>query len=374
LTGAERPTVLSNNRQSLSLLLSQYGAADRPHDSAERAGESGQGDQVKEKTIHRKLLWLLAVLLFASVHLAEAQPKKVPRIGILSPRFPGPSPLLDAFRQALRELGYIEGQNIAIEYRFAEAKLDRLPDVGAELVRLKVDLIVTQGELATRAAKNATKTIPIVMANDGDPIGDGHVASLARPGGNITGLANLIVGLAGKRLELLKDAIPGISRVGVIWNPENSQSASGFKETQIATPPLELQLQSLEVQGPDSFEAVFQAATKGRADALTVLSDAVMFAHRTRILELAIKRRLPTMHTQSLWVEGGAVMSYGTYFPDLYRRAATYVDKIFKGAKPADLPVEQPTKFEFVINLKTAKQIGLTIPEKVLARADKVIK
>jgi putative ABC transport system substrate-binding protein len=328
-----------------------------------------------EKNMKRKITVLaLCAMFFALGSSAAAQQRaKVPTIGYVSPTFTF-GPREEGLRQGLRDLGYVEGQNILIEWRFAEGQEDRLPKLVDDLVRLKVDTIVADGTRVTRAAKNATKTIPIVMANDGDPIGDGHVASLARPGGNITGLANLLVGLAGKRLEVLKDAIPGISRVGVIWSSQNSQSVSGFKETQIAAQPLGLQLQSLEVRGPDSFEAAFQAATKGRAGALTVLSDAVMFAHRTRILELAINRRLPTMHTQSLWVEAGGLMSYGTYFPDLYRRAATYVDKILKGAKPADLPVEQPTKFDLVINLKTAKQIGLTIPPNVLARADKVIK
>jgi ABC-type uncharacterized transport system substrate-binding protein len=333
-------------------------------------------DNRQSKIENLKWVGCLAILLLLTgwVRMAEAQQRaNVPTIGYVSPTFTF-GPREEGLRQGLRDLGYVEGQNILIEWRFAEGQEDRLPKLVDDLVRLKVDTIVTDGTRVTRAAKNATKTIPIVMANDGDPIGDGHVASLARPGGNITGLANLLVGLAGKRLEVLKDAIPGISRVGVIWSSQNSQSVSGFKETQIAAQPLGLQLQSLEVRGPDSFEAAFQAATKGRAGALTVLSDAVMFAHRTRILELAIKRRLPTMHTQSLWVEAGGLMSYGTYFPDLSRRAATYVDKILKGAKPADLPVEQPTKFDLVINLKTAKQIGVTIPQSVLYRADKVIK
>ena len=317
----------------------------------------------------------LCVLLFAlSFPVAAQQPKKVLRIGLVFAGSSGTDPRVEAFRQGLRNLGYVEGQKIAIEWRFAAGQEDRLPKLVDELVRLKVDTIVTDGTRATRAAKNATKTIPIVMANDGDPIGDGHVASLARPGGNITGLANFLVGLAGKRLEVLKDAIPGISRVGVIWNPENSQSVSSFKETQIAALALGLKLQSLEVRGPDSFEAAFQAATKGRASALTVLSDAFMFAHRTRILELAVKQKLPTMYTQSLWVEAGGLMSYGTDFTDLWRRAAIYVDKILKGTKPADLPVEQPIKFELVINLKTAKRMGVTIPQSVLYRADKVIK
>ncbi len=318
---------------------------------------------------------LTAVILYCS-HLAEAQQAgKVPRIGYLGGGSPSSNaPFTEAFRQGLRELDYVEGKNIVIEWRFAGGQEDRLAALAADLVRLKADIIVAGGGIAALAAKNATKTIPIVMTSDADPIGSGFIASLARPGGNITGLTNLITGLSGKRLEFLKEAIAGISRVGVIWNPESPPSTAAFKETQMAVTALGLQLQSLEMRGPNDFEGAFQAATKGRAGALTVLSDSVMFAHRTRILELAAKHRLPTMHTQSLWVEDGGLMSYGTNFIDLRRRAATYVDKILRGTKPADLPVEQPTKFELVINLKAAKQIGLTIPPNVLARADKVIK
>ena len=318
----------------------------------------------------------LTILALACVHFAHAQQTgKVPRIGFLLGSSSGPDPRLDAFRQGLREFGYIEGNNIAIEYRFAEGQEDRLPALAGELIGpLRVEIIVTDGTNVTRAVKNATKTIPIVMASDGDPVGNGFVASLAHPGGNITGLTNLLAGLSGKRLEVLKEAIPGISRMGVIWNPENPTSVTSFKETQDAAQALAILLQSLEVRGPNDFEGVFLAATKGRARAITVISDSVMFAHRTRLLEIAAKQRLPTMHTQSLWVEAGGLVSYGTHFPDLWRRAATFVDKILKGAKPADLPVEQPMKFELVINLKTAKQIGLTIPQSVLYRADKVIR
>jgi len=336
-----------------------------------------QSDNLKSKIQNLKWAGFLAILilLVECVGMAEAQQtKKIPRIGFLLGGSSGSDPRVEAFRQGLRELGYVEGKKIAVEYRFAEGQEDRLTKLVAELVSLRVDIIVTDGTLATRAAKNATKTIPIVMASDGDPIGSGFVASLARPGGNITGLTNLLAGLSGKRLEVLKEAIPGTSRVGVIWNPETPASVIGFKETQIAAQALAVQLQSLEVRGPNDFEGAFEAATKRQASALSVLSDSLMFSNRTRILELAGKQRLPTMHTQSLWVEAGGMMSYGTHFPDLYRRAATYVDKILKGAKPANLPVEQPMKFELVINLKTAKQIGLTIPPNVLARADKVIK
>jgi len=312
---------------------------------------------------------------FGGAVATAQQAGRVPRIGFLLGSSPGPDPRLEAFRQGLRDNGYIEGKNIAVEYRFAEGQEDRLPKLVAELVGpLKVEIIVTDGTNVTRAAKNATTTIPIVMASDGNPIGNGFIASLAHPGGNITGLTNLLTGLSGKRLELLKEAIPDISRVGVIWNPENPSSTTSFKETQVAAQALALQLQSLEVRAPNDFEGAFQAATKRQVSALSVVSDSLMFTNRRRFLELAAKYRLPTMHTQSLWVEAGGLMSYGTYFPDLYRRAATYVDKILKGTKPADLPVEQPTKFELIINLKTAKQIGLSIPPNLLARADRVIR
>src|SRR5215510_14443376 len=324
---------------------------------------------------NRKFIGLALGALLAVYLPAEAQqPKKIPRIGFLLGTSPGPDPRVEGFRQGLRDLGYVEGKNIAIEWRYAEGKEDLVPKLAAELVHLNVEIIFTDGTNVTRAAKNSTKTIPIVMASDADAVGMGFVASLARPGGNITGLVNLFAGLSGKRLELLKEAIPGISRVGIVWNPENSASVSGFKETQEAAQALAMQLQSLEVRGADDFLGTFQAASKGQVRALTVMSDSLMFSNRSRLLDLAAKHRLPTMHTQSLWVEAGALMSYGTHLPDLWRRATVYVDKILKGAKPADLPVEQPTKFEFVINLKTAKQLGLTIPQSVLFRADKVIK
>jgi putative ABC transport system substrate-binding protein len=324
--------------------------------------------------VSRKIfLWLLGTVLLMTVPAEAQQPGKIFRIGYLSAAS-GPGPREEAFREGLRELGYIEGKNIAIEWHFAAGQEARLVTLATELLRLKVDIILTDGTRVTRAAKNVTRTIPIIMASDADPVSSGYVESLARPGGNITGLTNNNPDLSGKRLEVLKECIPGISRVGIIWNPDVSTSVTAFNEAQIAAQPLGLQLQSLEMRGPDDYERTFQAATKGRASALTVLSDALMFSNRARILELAVKHKFPTMHTQSLWVEAGGLMSYGTYFPDLYRRAATYVDKILKGSNPADLPVEQPTKFELVINLKTAKQIGLTIPPGMLARADKVIR
>ena len=299
----------------------------------------------------------LSAMLFVLCYSVEAQqPAKVPRIGFLLATSPGPDPRIEEFRQGLRELAYVEGKNIAIEWRYAEGKEELVPKLAAELVQLNVEIIVTDGTNVTRAAKNATKTIPIVMASDADPVGNGFVVSLARPGGNITGLVNLLAGLSGKRLELLKEAIPGILRVGILWNPENPSSVSGFKETQEAARALAMQLQSLEVRSADDFAGAFQAATKAKERALTVVSDSLMFSNRRRLLELASKNNLPTMHTQSLWVDAGALMSYGTNFPDLWRRAAIYVDKILKGTKPADFPVEQPKKFEFVINLKAAKQ------------------
>jgi putative ABC transport system substrate-binding protein len=260
---------------------------------------------------------IAAVLLLSAAPLAvEAQQAKTaPRVGLLLAGSPGSDARVEAFRRALRDLGYVEGQNIVIEYRYADGNLNRLPELAAEMVRLDVNIIVTDGTRLTRAARNATKTIPIVMANDGDPIGDGHVASLARPGGNITGLANLLVGLAAKRLEVLRTAFPGISRVGVIWNPGNSYSASAFNETRIAARSLGLELQSLEVRGPRDFESAVQAASSGKAAAIAVLSDAFMFAHRREILELAARQKLPTMHTQSLWAKAGGLMSYGTDSP-----------------------------------------------------------
>jgi putative ABC transport system substrate-binding protein len=314
-------------------------------------------------------------MLFLLCVPADAQqPAKSPRIGFIMADAYGPDPRVDAFRQGLRELGYVEQKNLMVEYRFAEGKEDRLVKIVAELVGSNVEVIVTNGTAVTRVVKNATKTIPIVMASDGDPVGNKFVSSLARPGGNITGLTNLLAGVSGKRLEILKDALPGTSRFGIIWNPENPASRTGLKETQNASQSLGVQLQLLEVRGPTDFEGAFEAAGKAHVGSVTVVSDSVMFAHRVRMLELAVKHKIATMHTQSLWVQSGGMISYGTYFPDLYRRAAVYVDKILKGAKPADLPVEQPTKFELAINLKTAKQIGLTIPPNVLARANRVIK
>ncbi len=313
--------------------------------------------------------------LLAPVPAEAQQPAKVPRIGFLFSLSPSPNAArIEAFRQVLRELGYVEGKNIVIEYRGAEGKIERLPDLATELVRLKVDVIVSAGPTVTRAAKEATKTIPIVMAWDNDPVGNGFVASLARPGGNITGLSNLAPEISGKQLELLKEIVPRLSRVSVLWTSNEPGHAQALKETQLAAGALRLQLQSLDVRGPKDIETAFGEASKGRADAVLVVSSRVFFSQRKQVVDLAAKNRLPAVYGQPEYVESGGLMAYGPSFTDLYRRAATYVDKILKGAKPADLPVEQPTKFELVINLKTAKALGLTLPSQLLMEADHVIR
>jgi ABC-type uncharacterized transport system substrate-binding protein len=321
------------------------------------------------------VVWLVA-LAFVPVHLAEAQqPAKVPRIGYLAGlSLSSMSAITEAFRQGLRDLGYVERKNIVMEYRYAGGKLDRLPALAAELVRLKVDVIVAGGPTPTRAAKGTTSTIPIVMAESTDPVGSGFVASLARPGGNITGLSTLSPEISGKRLELLKEIIPKLSPVAVFGTSTSASNARELKEVGLVAGALGVKLQLLDIIGPKDIETAFRAVGKERADAVFVLSSGVAADRQTEIAELAIKRRLPAISYRSEFVEAGGLMSYGVSFTDLDRRAASYVDKILKGAKPADLPVEQPVKFEFVINLKAAKQIGLTIPPNVLARADKVIK
>ncbi len=325
----------------------------------------------------RKTLTLAFIVVVLGVGaIAEAQqPTKIPRIGYLGTNFPTTNPArYEAFRQGLRELGYVEGKNIVIEWRYAEAKLDRLPALAAELVRLKVDVIVTSGPPATRPAKEATATIPIVMAQDPDPVGSGFVASLARPGGNITGLATLAPEISGKQLELLKEIVPKLSRVAVLGTSTQPGNAQSLRETERAAGALGVKLQYLDVLGPKDIETAFRAAGKGRADAVLVLASAVLSSQRKQIVDLAAKSRLPAVYGQPESMDAGGLMFYGASITEMFRRAATYVDKILKGAKPADLPVEQPTKFELVINLKAAKQIGLTIPPNVLARADKVIK
>jgi putative ABC transport system substrate-binding protein len=304
------------------------------------------------------------------------QPKKVPRIGfLLAPSRSALSERVDAFRQGLRELGYIEGQNIVIEYRYAEGKFDRLPDLAADLARLKVDVIVAAGGVqAIRAAKNAANTTPIVMTAALDPVSDALIASFARPGGSITGLSLGGQELYGKRLDLLKETIPKISRVAVFWYRPTRAVPSYLKEMDASAQALGLQIQPLEVRTPSDFEAVFDAAAKGGARAFTVTTHPIFTGNRNPILDFASKNRLPAIYPWREYVEDGGLMAYGPKLSDLYRRAATYVDKILKGAKAADLPVEQPTKFEFAINLKAAKQIDLTISQSVLYRADKVIK
>jgi len=319
--------------------------------------------------------WLLATVFLATDSLSAAQKlAQVPRIGYLSGGPSGRSPNIEAFREALRALGYVEGKTIAIEYRYGAGREERLSDLASELVRLKVELIVTDSSPAARAAKQASKTIPIVMAASGDPIGTGLIASLARPGGNITGLTHLSPELSGKRLELLKETFPKASRVAVLWNGANPDKASDFRETEAAARAFGVQLQSLEVRTANDFDKAFVAATSKRAQALITLSDPLTGSHGRRILDFTLKNRLPAMYGEKGFVEAGGLMAYGHIPAELHRRAATYVDKILKGTKPAELPVEQPTKFEFIINLKAAKQIGLTIPPNVLVRADRVIR
>jgi putative ABC transport system substrate-binding protein len=318
----------------------------------------------------------ICTLFFALCMSASAQqPTKIPRIGYLNANFPSANPArVEAFRQGLRELGYVEGKNIVIDYRYADGKLDRLPALAAELVRLKVDIIVSSGPPSTRAAKEATVTIPIVMGFDNDPVVNGFVGSLARPGGNITGLATLAPELSGKRLELLKETIPKLYRVAVLGTSTNPGNAQSLKETELAAGSLRVQLQYLDVRDPKDIETAFRAASKGRADGVLVLQSPVINSQRMKVVELAVTSRLPATYPQTDYTEAGGLMYYGANTPDLFRRVALYVDKILKGRAPADLPVEQPIKFEFIVNLKAAKRIGLTVPPNVLERADRVIR
>ena len=325
------------------------------------------------------LKWLglsvIAFVLAVTGAVARAQQPKVPRIGFLAASPPSAlSDRIQAFRDSLRERGYVEGKNIVIEYRYGEGKLDRLPALASELVQLKVSVIVTGGSQATLPAKGATSTIPIVMAQDNDPLGSGFVASLARPGGNITGLSNLTAELAGKQLELMKEIIPKLSRLAVLRDLTEPGNPRAVRETELAAQGFGVQLHNLDIQGPKDIETAFRAVSNRRAEALLVLPSAVFNSNRKQIVNLATNSRLPAIYPRAEYVEDGGFMTYGVNTPDLYRRAAIYVDKILKGAKPADLPVEHPMKFEFVINLKTAKQIGLTIPPNVLVRADRVIR
>ena len=328
---------------------------------------------MKKKTA----LPILFVMLFALCSSAQAQDaaKKIPRIGFLGASSAvALAARIEAFRQGLRALGYVDGKNIVIEWRSAEGNLDRLPGLAAELVRLKVDVIVTTGPAPTRPAKEATSTIPIIMAFDNDPVGNGFVVSLARPGGNITGLSTLAPELSGKQLELLKEIVPKLSRLAVVGNSTIAGNTQALKEVELAAGALGVKIQYQDIKNPKDIESVFRAATKGHADAVLVLTNIVFNPHRAETAGLAVNHRLPAVYSTPEFVEDGGLMSYSVSFTDLYRRAATYVDKILKGAKPADLPVEQPKKFEFIINLKAAKQIDLTIPPNVLARADRVIR
>jgi putative ABC transport system substrate-binding protein len=326
---------------------------------------------VRKKVIGFALSGLLLALRFS----AEAQqPKKIPRLGFLGQSSSAETPRVEALRQGLRDLGHVEGKNITIEYRYADARSDKLRALADELVRLNVDLLVVATTPAVQAAKNATKTIPIVFFGVTDPVAAGLVDSLARPGGNITGFTNIASVLSGKRLELLKETVPKLSRVAVLWNPQNPGSVPQWKESQLPGRELGLQLLSMEVISADKFEIAFIEAIKARSAALAVTADPLANSNRKQIVDLATKNRLPAIYPWGEFVENGGLMSYGPNFAAAGRDAARHVDKILKGAKPADLPVEQPIKFEFIINLKAAKQIGLTIPPNVLVRADRVIK
>jgi ABC-type uncharacterized transport system substrate-binding protein len=315
--------------------------------------------------------WALILALCVS---AEAQ-KKIPRVGFLSAT--AASAISDraaAFRQGLRELGYTEGKDIIVEWRYAEGKLDRQRALAAELVRLKVEAIVSAGPEPTRAAKAATSTIPIVMTNDPDPVGDGFIANLARPGGNITGLSTFAPELTGKRLEILREVVPKLSHVAILGTSTAPGQAQAMRESELALNAFRLKFQYLDVLDSKDIEPAFRAASDGRANGLLTLPSGILVLQRSKVVELAAKNRLPAVYHNNQFIEAGGLMFYGVNIFDLDRRAATYVDKILKGAKPADLPVEQPTKFDFMINLKAAKQIGLTIPPNVLARADRVIR
>jgi putative ABC transport system substrate-binding protein len=331
----------------------------------------------KFKMVSLAIALLIAILAWPYSAEAQQSGGKIPRIGYVSasgdPSNPGA--LVEAFRQGLRDLGYIEEKNILVEFRYAEGKADRVLSLVAELVQLKVDVLVVTSLVSIRAAKQATKTIPIVMVTVQDPVETGIVDSLAHPGGNITGVTTLARELSGKRLELLKEVVPGMSRAGVLWDANAPGAIIGFKEYEAAAHALKIELQSLEVRGPNpDLAGAFQTATQGRASALIAIGNPVLGRYQNQIAELAIKNRRPSMCERGDYVEAGCLLSYAANQVDQYRRIAVFVDKILKGRKPAELPVEQPTKFELVINLKTAKQIGLTIPQSVLFRADRVIK
>jgi putative ABC transport system substrate-binding protein len=317
----------------------------------------------------------LCTLLLAHGYPTQAQqPEKIPRVGFLSGvRLRDLNTRVEAFRQGLRELGYVEGKNIVIEWREANGSPDRLRELAAELVRQKVDVIVSPGPLVTRPLREATTTIPIVMAQDTDPVGSGFIVNLARPGGNITGLATLAPDIGGKQLEVLKEIVPRLSRVAIIGNSTIPGNAQALRETVVAAGSIDIYLRYLDVLAPTDIERVFQVATKGHVDGVMVLGNPVLNPHRKQIVELAAKYRLPAAYTRPEFIDAGGLMYYGTSYNDLLHRAASYVDKILKGAKPADLPVELPTKFDLVINMKTAKALGLKIPSELLMEADKVI-
>jgi putative ABC transport system substrate-binding protein len=315
----------------------------------------------------------ILAFLAITIPVAAQQQIKVRKVGWLGTRPTGTGGQ-ETIRHLLRDLGYVEGKNIVFEYRFADNKVDRLPALADDLVRLKVDVIVTPGINEALAAKNATRTIPIVFMTSGDPVVSGLVDSLARPGGNITGFTDIVNVLAGKRLELLKETVPKLSRVAVLWDPHNENSAQVWKESQLPARELGLQLHSMEVSRADKFESAFNEATKARSGALASTSNALHNSNQKRIAALATKNRLPAIYPREDWVASGGLMSYGPDRADVYKRVVVFVDKILKGTKPADIPVEQPMKFEFIVNLQAAKQIGLTIPPNVLVRAQKVIK
>jgi len=347
------------------------------HEKSWMRSSSSRSGNLKSKIKNPKWLGLSVIAFVLGVGGAMAQqPKKIARIGYLFGSTPAATAHnIEAFRQGLRELGHVEGKTFVLELRYGEARAERFPEIARELVGLKMDVIVAATDVAIAAVKRETQTIPIVMALSGDPVGTGLVASLAHPGGNVTGLSAISPELSGKRLELLKEVVTGLSRVAFLWNPDVRGNVLDYKETEGAASSLRLQLQSVEVVRAEDLDRAFSAVTKERAQALIVPpQNTVGFANRGQVATFAQKNRLPSMFAQKEYVDAGGLMSYGPSTPDMHRRAATYVDKILKGTKPADLPVEQPRKFELIINLKTAKQIGLTIPPNVLVRADTVIK
>jgi len=329
-----------------------------------------------DRVQRRDFLIAAGALLAAPIAAGAQQPATVARVGFLALDMAGNPRGTDSFRQGLRELGYVEGRNVVIEYRDAERKLERFPVLAAELVALKVDVIVAPSVVASQAAKQATKTIPIVFAGVADPVTDGLVTSIARPGGNVTGLSNLAPELVGKRLELLKEAVPGVSRVAILWQPGSGMERTDkdtLRAAEVAAQALSVRLQVIEVRSPADLHRAFSDIARERANAIIVQGTPMFFTERRRIVDLAAKHRLPAMYTTRQYVESGGLMAYGASLDDLLRRAAAYVDRLLRGAKPADLPVEQPTKFELVVNLKAARALGITIPRSILGRADEVI-